>query len=195
METSGIRFQIWSPRPRTEHEAHVESAVMLMDRRGNLLGVRFIGLLLLRFAPGAGVASLVVLLRRALMLQTPVKSSMYFFRIQQQFPEIYRKVMEAPRLVSPTPGSDEAAPAPRTADAKLFILLELYVSSLRRGHANILRTPQNVTDDPRRESPEDRRCAAPPRPASRRTACALVADKWVNTNGAAAKVMNFNILF
>ena len=36
--------------------------------------------------------------------------------------------------------------------SKLFTLLDLCVSSLRRGHANILCIVPIVTDDPRRES-------------------------------------------
>ena len=43
------------------------------------------------------------------------------------------------------------------AAKKLFTLLDLCVSSLRRGHANILCILPNLTDDPRRES----RLAAP----------------------------------
>ena len=34
----------------------------------------------------------------------------------------------------------------------LFSLLDLFVSSLRRGHANILCIVPSLTDDPRRES-------------------------------------------
>ena len=36
--------------------------------------------------------------------------------------------------------------------AKLFTLLDLCVSSLRRGHANLLCIVPILTDDPRRES-------------------------------------------
>ena len=38
---------------------------------------------------------------------------------------------------------------------KLFTLLDLCVSSLRRGHANLLCIVPILTDDPRRESEED----------------------------------------
>ena len=38
------------------------------------------------------------------------------------------------------------------ASLKLFTLLDLCVSSLRRGHANLLCIVPTLTDDPRRES-------------------------------------------
>ena len=44
---------------------------------------------------------------------------------------------------------------PQTYDAsreKMFTLLDLCVSSLRRGHANLLCIVPSLTDDPRRES-------------------------------------------
>jgi hypothetical protein len=40
----------------------------------------------------------------------------------------------------------------RSANKKLFTLLDLCVSSLRRGHANLLCIVPILTDDPRRES-------------------------------------------
>ena len=40
---------------------------------------------------------------------------------------------------------------------KLFTLLDLCVSSLRRGHANLLCIVPILTDDPRRESEIERR--------------------------------------
>ena len=48
-----------------------------------------------------------------------------------------------------------AAPGPAPAK-KLFTLLDLCVSSLRRGHANLLCIVPILTDDPRRESRETR---------------------------------------
>ena len=51
-----------------------------------------------------------------------------------------------------------------TADApnqkKLFTLLDLCVSSLRRGHANLLCIVPILTDDPRRESSRIMHCSA-----------------------------------
>ena len=41
-----------------------------------------------------------------------------------------------------------------SVDKKLFTLLDLCVSSLRRGHANLLCIVPILTDDPRRESKE-----------------------------------------
>ena len=45
----------------------------------------------------------------------------------------------------------------KTTEKKLFTLLDLCVSSLRRGHANLLCIVPILTDDPRRES--DSHCA------------------------------------
>ena len=52
--------------------------------------------------------------------------------------------------------SGPVTPLPDIAEAlhvtpKLFALLDLCASSLRRGHANILRVVEILTDDPRRE--------------------------------------------
>ena len=46
---------------------------------------------------------------------------------------------------------------PRVASKKLVTLLDLCVSSLRRGHANLLCIVPILTDDPRRESEMNRR--------------------------------------
>ena len=49
------------------------------------------------------------------------------------------------------------ARAKQTVQQQLFTLLDLCVSSLRRGHANLLCIVPILTDDPRRES-ENKRC-------------------------------------
>ena len=57
--------------------------------------------------------------------------------------------VQAPRLTVPVLA---AGPAPAYVAKKLFTLLDLCVSSLRRGHANLLCIVPSLTDDPRRES-------------------------------------------
>ena len=51
-----------------------------------------------------------------------------------------------------TAAAAAAAAAVTDGRKKLFTLLDLCVSSLRRGHANLLRIVPILTDDPRRES-------------------------------------------
>ena len=61
------------------------------------------------------------------------------------------------------------AGAPARAAKKFDTLLDLCVSSLRRGHANLLCIVPILTDDPRRESEmEDCRARAIPRNAKDR---------------------------
>ena len=58
----------------------------------------------------------------------------------------------------PSPGASSALPfaspgrTPAASSGTLFTLLDLCVSSLRRGHANLLCIVPILTDDPRRES-------------------------------------------
>ncbi len=54
---------------------------------------------------------------------------------------------------------------------KLFTLLDLCVSSLRRGHANLLCIVPILTDDPRRESSFARRCRRPDACATEAPCC------------------------
>ena len=59
-----------------------------------------------------------------------------------------REIQQRPRFIY-----DRAAEIAKTiAWEKLFTLLDLCVSSLRRGHANLLCIVPILTDDPRRES-------------------------------------------
>ena len=97
-----------------------------------------------------------------------------------------------------------------TGSYKLFTLLDLCVSSLRRGHANLLCIVPILTDDPRRESRGtqlDHTPVAAVRVSTheRRVktgvpVCELPkSNTWLrtngaNTNGAAAKVIMFDSL-
>ena len=67
-------------------------------------------------------------------------------------------------VLSPTKSQSRLHPVPRPRllrqggiDKKLFTLLDLCVSSLRRGHANLLCIVPILTDDPRRESVKTKR--------------------------------------
>ena len=55
-------------------------------------------------------------------------------------------------LPPPFPPYPTCRPRPINQSKKLFTLLDLCVSSLRRGHANLLCIVPILTDDPRRES-------------------------------------------
>ena len=64
---------------------------------------------------------------------------------------------------APDASRTEYESTPSRTFAKLFTLLDLCVcvSSLRRGHANILCIVPILTDDPRRESAKSHGCARP----------------------------------
>ena len=67
----------------------------------------------------------------------------------------------------------------KTLSKKLFTLLDLCVSSLRRGHANLLCIVPILTDDPRRESRMTVDSLARHQTAKRiPTQCSCIASEW-----------------